>query len=122
MLGSRVHPVVIRSAVFCMVCSLFVFVSDIIGDQIVLPYSSVVLVMAVYVLSSVSLDFPQCIMVSAFSIFVVFFALSVVVCICFGKVCLGSNVRPSIFMVFVCGGCCVLWGVSVLWSALLVVE
>ena len=59
----RVHPVVIRSAVFCTVCSLFVFVSDIIGDQIVLPYSSVVLVIAVYVLSSVSLDFIQWIVV-----------------------------------------------------------
>ena len=56
---SHVQPVVMHSAIFCMVCSLFVFVSDIIGDHIVLPYSSVVLVMAVYVLSSVSLDFPQ---------------------------------------------------------------
>ena len=35
------------------------FVSDIIGDQILLQHSSVVLVMAVYVLSSVSLDFPS---------------------------------------------------------------
>ena len=52
------HPVVIRSVVFCTVCNLFVFLSDIIGDQIVLPYSSVVLMMAVHVLSSVSLDFP----------------------------------------------------------------
>ena len=39
-LVSRVHPVVIRSAVFCTACSLFV--SDIIGGQIVLTYSSVV--------------------------------------------------------------------------------
>ena len=44
------------------------FVSDIIGDYIVFPYSSVALVMAVYVLSSVSLDFPQCVVVSDFSI------------------------------------------------------
>ena len=100
---SRVHPVVIRSAVFCTVCSLFVLVSDRIGDQIVLPYSSVVLVMAVYVLSTVFLYFPQCVMVSAFSIFVVFFALSVVFCICFAKVCLGANVRPSIFMILSVG-------------------
>ena len=55
-LVSRVHLVVIRSVVFCTVFSLFV--SEIIGEQILLPYSSVVLVMAVYVLSSVSLDFP----------------------------------------------------------------
>ena len=68
-LMSRVHPAVIRSAVFCTVCSFFVFVSDIIDDQIVLPYSNVVLVMAVYVLSSVSLDFPQCVGVRTFSIF-----------------------------------------------------
>ena len=35
------------------------FVSDIIGNQIVLPYSSIILVMAVHVLCSVSLDFLQ---------------------------------------------------------------
>ena len=40
---------------------------------------------------------------SAFSIFVVFFALSVVFCICFAKVCLGSNVKPSIFIVLSLG-------------------
>ena len=45
------------------------FVSDIIDDQIGLPYSSVIPVMVVYVLSSVSLDFPQCVVVRAFSIF-----------------------------------------------------
>ena len=55
-LVSRVHPVVIRSGVFCTVGSLFVFVSNIIGDQVVLLYSSVVRMMAAYVLSSVSLD------------------------------------------------------------------
>ena len=58
------------------------------------PYSSAVLVMAVYVLSSVSLDFPQCVVVSAFSIFLVFFAFSVVFCICFAKVFLGSGDYP----------------------------
>ena len=42
--------------------------------------------------------FPQFVVVRAFSIFVVFFAKSVVFCIRFEKVCLGSNVRPSIFM------------------------
>ena len=61
MLVSCVHPVVIRSAVSCTVCSLHVLVSDITGYQIVLPYSNVVLVMAVYVLSSVSLDCSQCV-------------------------------------------------------------
>ena len=38
MLVSRVHPVVMRIAVFCTVCSLSMFVSDIIGDQIVLSF------------------------------------------------------------------------------------
>ena len=71
-LVSRVHPVVIRSAVFCAICSLFVFVSDIIGDQIVLPYSSFVLVMAVYVLSSAPWISPVCIGES-FWYFLVFF-------------------------------------------------
>ena len=56
-LVSRVHPVVMRSDAFCTVCCLFAFVFDIIGDHIVLSYSSVVLVIAVYVLSSVYLDF-----------------------------------------------------------------
>ena len=51
-----------------------------------------------YLLTNVSLNFPQCVVVRAFIIFVVFFALSVLFCMCFEKVCLGSNVRPSIFM------------------------
>ena len=55
----HVHSVVIHSTVFCTDCNLFMFVPDIIFDQILLPYSSVVLVMAVYVLSSVSLDIPS---------------------------------------------------------------
>ena len=77
----RIHPVGMRSAVFCKFCSLFVFASDRICDQIVLPYSSVVQVMQEYVLSSVSLDLPKCVVVKAFRIFV-FFALC---CMYFGK-------------------------------------
>ena len=101
-----VHPVVMRSAVFCTVCNLFVFVSDIVDDQIVLPNSSsVIQMMVVYVLSSVSLDFPQCVVVRAFSICVVFCALSVVFYIRVEKVSLGSNVRASIY-IFVCGKDC----------------
>ena len=78
-LVSRVHSVMIRSAVFCAVGSLFVFMSDIIRAQIVLPYSSVVLVMAGHMLSSVSLDFTPCVVARVFSISV-FFALSVIFC------------------------------------------
>ena len=80
----------------CQIYSLFVFVSDILDDQIVLPYFSVVLGMAVYELSKVSLDFPPCVVMGAFIIFVVFFALSVVFCMCSVKVRLGLNDRPSI--------------------------
>ena len=58
-LVSRVYRVVVRSPVFSTVCSLFMFMTDIIGDEVVLPYSSVVLAMAVNVPRSVSLDFPQ---------------------------------------------------------------
>ena len=57
----REHLVATRSAVFFTVCTLFVFVSDEIGDQIVPPYSNIVLVIAVYVLSSVFLEFPHCV-------------------------------------------------------------
>ena len=32
---SVVHPVAILSAVFCVICSLLVFVSDAIGDHMV---------------------------------------------------------------------------------------
>ena len=41
MLVSAVHPVAVLSAVFWMVCSFCRFVVDVIGDQMVLPYSSV---------------------------------------------------------------------------------
>lgn len=81
-LVSSVHPVAIRSAVFCIICSLFVLVSDIMGAQIVLAYSSMGLVMAVYVLSIVSFVFPQCVDVSDLSMFIVFLALFVVFCMC----------------------------------------
>ena len=39
MLVSRVHPVMMRRAEFCMVWSLARFVVEIMGDQMVLPYS-----------------------------------------------------------------------------------
>ena len=96
---SRVHPVVIRSAVFCMVYSLFVLVNYIIGNHIALPFSSVVLAMAVHVLSSFSLDFPQCVVVRAFSIFVVFFAcLSCFVCVL--RKCVWGQRLELIFVCF----------------------
>ena len=41
-----VHPVAILSAVFCVICSVLMFVSDASGDHIVETYSSMGLVMA----------------------------------------------------------------------------
>lgn len=38
-LVSSVHPVMVRSAWFCIVCSLEMLVSDVMGDQIVFAYS-----------------------------------------------------------------------------------
>ena len=38
-LVSSVHPVIVRKALFWIVCSLPMFVSDVIGDHIVLAYS-----------------------------------------------------------------------------------
>ena len=53
---SYLHSIVIYSVVFCAICNLFVLVADVIGEQIVLSYSSIVLVMSMYVFSSFSLD------------------------------------------------------------------
>ena len=85
-----------RSAVFCMVCCSFVF--DMVGHPMVLPYSSVVLVIAAYVFINASSDLLQLEVASVFNIFVVFFALYVVFYMCFENVCLGSNVNPNICM------------------------
>ena len=38
-LVSVVHPVAIRSALFCIVCSFSMFVEEIVGDHIVDAYS-----------------------------------------------------------------------------------
>ena len=51
---SVVHPVAILSAVFCVICSLLMFVSDASGDHMVETYSSMGLVMALYVAMIVS--------------------------------------------------------------------
>ena len=61
-LVSVVHPVAILSAVFCVIRSLFKFVFDASGDHIVKRYSSIGLVMALYVASTLSI----CIVLRAF--------------------------------------------------------
>ena len=48
---SVVPPVAILSVVFCVICSLLMFVSDASGDHMVETYSSMGLVMALYVAS-----------------------------------------------------------------------
>ena len=65
MFVSVVHPVAILSVVFCVICSLLMFVSDAIGDHMVETYSSIGLIMALYVARIVSFCFPQVVDVSA---------------------------------------------------------
>ena len=55
---SVVHPVAILSAVFCVICSLLMFVSDASDDHMVETYSSMSLVMALYVGRIVPFVFP----------------------------------------------------------------
>ena len=59
---SVVHPVAILSAVFCVICSLLMFVSDAIGDHMVETYSSMGLVMGLYVARIVSFSSPMLLM------------------------------------------------------------
>ena len=56
---SIVHTVAILIVVFCAICSLLMFVSDASGDHMVETYSSMGLVMALYVARIVSLCFPH---------------------------------------------------------------
>ena len=60
MLVSCVNPVAILSAVFCIIWSLSMLVSHVLGDQMVETYSSTGLVMPLYVASMVCLCSPFC--------------------------------------------------------------
>ena len=95
MFVSAVHPVAMRSAVFCTVCSLFMDVFDAMFDHVVFAYSSIGLVTALYVVVIVSFAFPHLVVVSALMMFVLLFAFSDVFLICSEKVSLGSSVTPS---------------------------
>ena len=57
-----VHPVATPSAVFCDIFSLLTFVPDASGDHMVETYSSISLVMALYVARIVSFCFPMLLM------------------------------------------------------------
>ena len=75
MLVSCVYPVAILKAVFCIICSLSMFVSDALGDQMVAAYSSTGLVMALYVVSMVSLFLPHFAEVMTWSMLIALHAL-----------------------------------------------
>ena len=77
-----IHPVAILSAVFCVICSLLMFVSDVIGNHMVETYSSMGLVMALYVARIVFFCFPHVVDVSALSICTVLLAFVVVIYMC----------------------------------------
>ena len=51
-----------HNAVFCVICSLLMFVSDAIGDHMVETYSSMGLVMALYVARIVPFISPMLLM------------------------------------------------------------
>ena len=93
---SILHPVANLSAVFCVVCSLLMFVSDTSGDHMVETYSSMGRVMAVYVAMIVFFCFPHVVDVSALSICIDLRAFVVVIAMCLLYVTLGSRVSPSI--------------------------
>ena len=98
---SVVHPVAILSAVFCVICSVLMFVSDAIGDHIVETYSSMGLVMALNAARIVSFCFPHVVDVSALSICIVLCAFVVVISMCL--VFMGS------VMLSICSSSCVLY-------------
>ena len=94
---SVVHPVaIVVSAVFCVICSLLMFVADASGDHMVETYSSMGLVMALYVAMIVSFCFPHVVDVSALSICIVLRAFVVVISICLLYMSMWSRVSPSI--------------------------
>ena len=75
MLVSCVHPVAILKAVFCIICSLSMLVSNALGDHMVEAYSSTGLVMALYVAIMVSLCLPHFVEVRTLSMLIVLRAL-----------------------------------------------
>ena len=114
---SVVHPVAILSAVFCVICSWLMFVSDASGDHMVEAYSSMGLVMALFVAMIVTSCFPHVVDVSAVSICIVLRVFVVVIYMCLLYVSLESRVSPSIFglmfmgtvVLSICSSSCVLY-------------
>ena len=94
---SVVHPVAILSAVFCVICSFLMFMSDASGDHMVETYSSMGLVMTLNVAMIASFCFPHVVDVSALSICIVLRAFVVVIYMSLLYMSLGSSVSPGIF-------------------------
>ena len=95
-LVSRVLPVQILKAVFWIVCSLLMSVLDAIGDQMGEAYSIMERVIHLYVLSSVSLCWPQFVPESALVMLRDLLALLCVWVTCALNVSFGSRTSPSI--------------------------
>ena len=91
--------------------------SDASGDHMVETYSSMGLVMSLYVAMIVSFCFPHVVDVSALCICIVLRALVVVIYMCWLCVSLGARVSPSIYglmfmgsvMLSICSSSCVLY-------------
>ena len=116
---SVVQPVAILSAVFCVFCSLLMFVSDASVDHMVETYSSIVFY-GFLCCNDRFILFPHVVDVSALSICIVLRAFVVVISVCLLYVSLGSRVSPSIFWVDVHGECdCCLFVVQVVCCILL---
>ena len=79
---SRVHPVAILRAAFCIICILFMLVCEIVGPQIVFAYSRTGRAIALHVWSIVCFCFPHLVDVRAFRMLRVRFAFSMLVLIC----------------------------------------
>ena len=110
-------PVAILSAVFCVICSLLMFVSDARGDHMVEMYSSMCFVMALYVAMIVSFCSPHVVDVSALRVCIVLHAFVAVYSMCLLYVSVESRVSPTILglmfmgnvMLSICSSSCVLY-------------
>lgn len=100
---SLVQPVAILSAVFWVVCSFPMFVSDIIGDQMVLAYSMTGRTAVLKVDRRVSFCSPQDVAERALRILVEFSAFTLVIAAWASKLSFGSKVRPRILGFFSVG-------------------
>ena len=93
---SAVQSVMILCAVFWVVWSLLRFVSEMMGDHRVFPYSMTGRVMVLLVEISVSFCLHQVVAVSALTTLSDLSAFSLVILVCSAKLSFGSSVTLSI--------------------------